>query len=136
MSQSFDSSRRAFAAHHRYESANPNDSEYDLSQSRGYTATPAKRGPNKWLKIGIPVIVVAVIGIILGIVLSTRHKSSTSNNTSTPSSTTGGNKGGGGGGNNLLGVFFTGTDGYGLPVYPSTVRYYVFIPQQSNLLQI
>ncbi len=118
---SFDSGTRPLAAHHRYESANQNESEYDLSQNRGYAASgPVKRGSNKWIKIGIPVVVVAVIVVVLGIVLSTRHHGHSK--TSTPSG------GGGGGGKDQL--FYTTTDAYGLPVYPSTVR--AFLKYQTD----
>lgn len=116
MPQSFDSSTRPInTRHYRYESASANDHEFD-------SYTPQKRNPSgtsKWLKIGLPVAVVLIaVGVVVGVLVSRHHKSSTSST----GGSGGGNGGGGGGGGNNLGVFYTTTDAYGLPVYPSTVR--------------
>ena len=119
MPQSFDSSTRPInTRHYRYESASANDHEFE-------TYNPQKRSPdrtNKWLKIGLPVLIVLIaVGVVVGVLVSRHHdKSSTSSNGGSGGS--GGGSGGGGGSNNI-GIFYTTTDAYGLPVYPSTVRH-------------
>ena len=129
MSQSFDSGTRPInARHYRYESASAHDHEFD-------TFTPQKKQPrsiSKWLKIGLPILVVLIaIGVVVGVVVSKHHNKSSTSSTSSG----GGGGGGGGGGSNNLGVFYTATDGYGLPVYPSTVRRPPLVVHLTSLIE-
>lgn len=100
------------------------------NESSGYiTPMPVKKGTSKWIKVGIPVAVVAVIiAAVVGGVVGSRHHSSSS------SVAGGASSGGGSSGDQAsaasaaasvkkaIGVFPTGTDSqYLLPLYPSTV---------------
>lgn len=127
---SFDSGR-PINSHYRYESGT-HDGQFNTTaaQTYGYD-TPAqtsrKGGSSrgKWLKIGIPVLIVLIIaGVVAGVVIS-KHNDNNSKTSSTGGGGSGnGTSGGGngGGGSKNLGIFFTATDAYGLPVYPTTVR--------------
>jgi hypothetical protein len=94
------------------------------NKSSGYIASgPTKGSKRNWLKIGIPVAILVIVGAVLGGVLGSRaHKTNSSsggNNTSN-----GGNDNGNGNNpvKNGLGRFPTSTDPfYGMPIYPSTV---------------
>ena len=89
-----------------------NDSEYDVSPRYAQKRT----GASPWIKFGIPVLVVVVIGAVVGGVLGSRHHSNNSTSTSPSASGTATQSGVVG-----VGLFYTATDGYGLPVYPSSV---------------
>lgn len=90
------------------------------NESTGYItpqASAAKKTSN-WIKYGIPVAIVAIVGIVVGVVLGTRssHNSSSSGASSSAAATSAI------GAKNALGIFPTGTDSlYMLPLYPSTV---------------
>lgn len=119
MSHSFDSGQRPLNSHYRYESASVNDYDYEApAQPRFTTRKPA--GKSKWLKIGVPVaLVIAIIAGVVVAVVVTRHKNASTSSTSSGGS---GSSGSGSPGQNDLNVkFYTKTDAYGLPVYPTTV---------------
>jgi hypothetical protein len=87
------------------------------NESSGYiTPQPAKKGANKWIKIGIPVLILAIIAAVVGgIVGSHEHKSSTSGSSAAAASAAASAK-------QELGVFATATNSfYMVPIYPSTV---------------
>jgi hypothetical protein len=99
------------------------------SQSTGYItpAMPQKKPLSKWIKIGVPVVVLAIIAAVVGGVVGSR-KSGNDGSSSSSSS------GGGGSGSpaaassavsakNEFGRFATATNSYYMvPIYPSTVR--------------
>lgn len=95
------------------------------SKSSGYIASGAAKRPKRnWLKIGIPVAILVIVGAVLGGVLGSRA----SKNNASSSGGNNGNSGGSGNGNSDGGVknglarFPTSTDSlYGMPIYPSTV---------------
>jgi hypothetical protein len=126
MPRSIDSGIRPL--HHRYESAQMNDSEYDLPNRYGdtykqtaYNAKGQRSGLSPWIKFGIPVLVLVIIGGVVGAVIATRHKDS--NDSANPSQSSGSKESGKpANGNGPVGLFFTSTDAFGLPVYPKTVR--------------
>ena len=94
------------------------------NESTGYiTPQPAKkRSISNWIKIGVPVLAVVVVGAVLGGVLGSRSKGSVKS-AGTGGAAAGSNSGGGGGktGN---GRYATATNSlYLVPLYPSTVRY-------------
>ena len=89
--------------------------------------TAPKKGISNWIKFGVPVAVVVIVGAVLGGVLGSRahnnnKKSSTSSSgdTSSPSGEAAASSAAVV--KNAVGVFPTGTDSqYLLPLYPSTV---------------
>lgn len=126
MPQSFDSGR-PINSHYRYESASMNDHEYEYGDGPGQGFTPVTKRPSggtsKWLKYGLPSLLLLIVaGAVAGIVI---HKHSSDSSTSSSGGGNGTTSGGGSGGGTSagdLGVFYTATDAYGLPVYPTTVR--------------
>lgn len=101
------------------------------SKSSGYIASgPAKQGKRTWLKIGIPLVILVIVGAVLGGVLGSRASKKNS-------SSSGDNSNGSGGSNsnpvkNGLARFPTSTDSfYGMPIYPSTVSPLCFIPASN-----
>lgn len=124
MPQSFDSGR-PINSHYRYESASMNDHEYEYGSGPGQGFTPVTKragGTSKWLKYGLPSLLLLIVaGAVAGIVI---HKHSSDSSTSSSGGSNGTSSGGGGGGTSAgdLGVFYTATDAYGQPVYPTTVR--------------
>jgi len=95
------------------------------NESTGYITPQQSAGKktSNWLKYGIPVAILAAIGLIVGVVLGTRssHNSPSSGASSSAAATSAiGVK-------NELGIFPTGTDSlYMLPLYPSTVSAHTF----------
>ncbi|KIM66348.1 hypothetical protein SCLCIDRAFT_1211588 [Scleroderma citrinum Foug A] len=95
------------------------------NESTGYITPQQSAGKktSSWLKYGIPVAILAAVGLIVGVVLGTRssHNSSSSAASSSAAATSAiGVK-------NELGIFPTGTDSlYMLPLYPSTTNTAVF----------
>lgn len=99
--------------------------------SSGYIATgPPKKGVSNWVKFGIPVAVIVIVGAVLGGVLGSRA----SKHDSSSSSSSSGNTSGGSPNpssvisvKNDVGRFATATDSdYFMPVYPSTVSSFQF----------
>ena len=95
----------------------------------GYTAPPPpeKKRISNWIKIGIPVAIIVIAAAVVGGIFGARRASKSS---------------GGGGGNqdpaaaassaasvkSAVGRYATGTNSkYMVPVYPSTVRWFLFL---------
>lgn len=96
--------------------------------STGYiTPQPApKKGLSKWIKIGVPLLVLATIAAVIGGVLGSRAKKSVGTNSSNGSST--GSSTGEAAASSVasvkleIGRFATATDSeFMMPIYPSTV---------------
>ncbi|KAF7299657.1 hypothetical protein HMN09_00971100 [Mycena chlorophos] len=102
------------------------------SEARGNTSgyiTPAarnKRGVSNWVKFGLPVLAIVVIGAVLGGVLGSRHHNSSDN---AASSGSGGSSGSAVSvapsaavsAKDAIGIFPTATNSfYMMPIYPST----------------
>lgn len=102
-----------------------NDPKFNEST---FYSPPKKRGVSPWIKFGLPVLVLVVIGAVVGGVLGTRNKNKDGSN----GSGSGGSSGLGNGSppsaseavsaKEAIGVFPTTTDAYQLPVYPSTTN--------------
>ena len=96
------------------------------SKSSGYIAsgaTPAKGSKRNWLKIGIPIAILVIVGAVVGGVLGSRTKK---NNSSGGNNSDNNNNNGNGNSNNGpkngLARLPTSTDPfYGMPIYPSSV---------------
>lgn len=112
-----------------YNSIGSNQSPYGsgdpyYNESSGYiTPHPAKKRTSNWIKIGIPVLVLVIIGAVVGGVLGSRSKSQ--NNVRTSSA------GGAAAASSAasvklsIGRFATATNSeYMIPIYPSTVSGY------------
>ncbi|KAF9508914.1 hypothetical protein BS47DRAFT_1332487 [Hydnum rufescens UP504] len=114
MSRSIDSGQRPLT-HGTYQPTHMNDSEYDVS-----ARSPQKRsGVSPWIKFGVPLLVIAIIGGVVGGVVASRHsKKGSSTSSTSPSASSGATQSG----IVAAGLFYTATDGYGLPVYPSTTN--------------
>ena len=97
------------------------------SESTGYITpmpSPKKGGISKWIKFGIPALVVVIVGAVVGGVFGSRSSNDNSSASSSDSSSSSSNSGSGGGKSaQELGRFATTTNAeWQLPVYPSTVR--------------
>lgn len=92
------------------------------TKSSGYMASgtgAAKSSKKNWLKFGVPIAILVIVGAVVGGVLGSRSKKSNSSNSSGDNNGNGGSNGGTKGG---LGRFPTSTDSfYGMPIYPSSV---------------
>jgi hypothetical protein len=88
------------------------------NQSTGYVASaPPKRRTSKWIKLGIPIALLLIAGVVVGVVLGIRSSKNKSSSAS-------GNGANAGVGANEIGRFPVSTDtNYFMPVYPSTVRF-------------
>lgn len=96
------------------------------SKSSGYIASgPVKRSKSNWLKIGVPIAILVIVGAVVGGILGSR--AGKKNNTNSPggnnsNDNSNGNDNSDGGVKNGLARFPTSTDPfYGMPIYPSTV---------------
>jgi len=111
-------------AHNPYGSGDP---YYNGSTGAlGNTPEKKKRGVSPWIKFGIPVLILVIIGVVVGGVVCSRKSS---NDAATSNS---------GGGNNpaaessaasvknAVGRFATGTDSMMVPIYPATTNTAVF----------
>jgi hypothetical protein len=82
------------------------------------------RRVSPWIKFGIPVATLVVIGVIVGAVVGTRHHHSSHGSTSSASSPSGSKAAASSAisAKNQIGIFPTATNSfYELPLYPSTV---------------
>jgi hypothetical protein len=100
------------------------------SKTSGYvasSATPPRSSKRNWLKFGIPIALVVIVGAVLGGVLGSR-KSNKSNNNSSGDNNNGNNNGNPTSGpKNGLNRLPTSTDPfYGMPIYPSSVSLFLF----------
>jgi hypothetical protein len=105
------------------------------AESTGYISpqqTPAKKGLSPWIKFGVPVLVLVIIGAVVGGVVGSRSSKDGDSGSSSSSSNGGGGGGGSGKDNSAassiasaktaVGRYATATNSfYQVPVYPSTV---------------
>lgn len=125
-------SYNALGGNHSPSPYNSGDPYYN--ESSGFiTPSPAKKGTSNWIKFGIPVAIIVIVGAVVGGVLGSR-------------SSHGGSGGGGGkaAGNAessaasvkaQLGRYATATNSdYLMPIYPSTVRIFSTISSQTILM--
>ena len=98
------------------------------NKASGYIASGGAKQPKRnWLKIGIPIAILVVVGAVLGGVLGSRAKKN-SNSSGGSNGSNGNGNSNGGGVKNGLGRFPTSTDSfYGMPIYPSTVSLVPFL---------
>lgn len=93
------------------------DPYYNASTGYITPSQPPKKKVSNWIKFGVPIAVLVIVGAVLGGVLGSRA----SKNSSASSAATSAIQA-----KNAIGIFPTGTDSlYMLPLYPATVR----IPQ-------
>ena len=88
------------------------------NSSTGYITPqqPQKKTVSNWIKFGVPVGILVIVGAILGGVLGSRASKNSS--TTSAAAVTSAIQA-----KNAIGVFPTGTDSlYMLPLYPATVR--------------
>jgi hypothetical protein len=112
-----------------YNSVGTNQSPYGsgdpyYNESSGFiTPHPAKKRTSNWIKIGVPVLILVIIGAVLGGVLGSRSNSNSSNG---GTSSAGGEAAASSAASIKLdiGRFATATDSeYMIPIYPSTVSH-------------
>lgn len=123
MSHSYDSGQRPLTNVNYQAANNPyNSGEGFYGESSGFLPpTSRKKRTSPWIKFGIPLLIIIAAGAILGGIFGSRasHKNGGTDNTlSNPSdpaaaSSAVANK-------QKIGVFPTGTDSYGLPIYPTS----------------
>lgn len=93
--------------------------------SRNHYAIPKKKGVSKWIKIGIPVLLVVIVGAAVGAYFGLRNKSNANANTNGDKQGSGNGNGNNNGGSSINledSRLAISTDTWLLPVYPSTVR--------------
>lgn len=91
------------------------------NESSGYiTPQASKKGVSKWIKIGVPVLVLVIAGAVVGGILGSRSsKSSSSANSAAAAASSAVSA------KNEIGIFPTATDSeFMMPIYPATVRLY------------
>ena len=102
------------------------------NESSGYiTPMPVKKKTSPWLKFGVPVAILVIIGVVVGAVVGTKEHSSSSKTSSNAAANGADDSSPSGQAaaassaaavKEAIGVFPTGTDSlYLLPLYPSTV---------------
>jgi hypothetical protein len=87
------------------------------NESSGYiTPQNTKKGPSKWIKFGVPFLILAIIGGVVGGVLGSRnHKGSPAAASAAAASSAASVK-------QEIGIFATATNSfYQVPIYPATV---------------
>jgi hypothetical protein len=108
-------------AHNPYGSGDP----YYNGSTSAFGSTPEKKktGTSPWVKCGIPILILVIIGAVIGAVIGSRKSSNT---TTTSSSSSGSGspaaESSAASVKNALGRFATATDSMGVPIYPTTVR--------------
>ncbi|KAF8528268.1 heparinase II/III family protein [Gautieria morchelliformis] len=90
----------------------------------GYLPPPAKkRGLSPWIKFGVPVLLLVIVGAVVGGVLGSRnHNKNASTSSSSSGNSNPADASSAVSAKNALGVFPVSTDSYELPVYPSTTN--------------
>jgi hypothetical protein len=85
------------------------------NESSGYiTPKPSKKGTSKWIKIGIPVLILAIAAGVVGGILGSRNHKSPPGSAAAASSAASVKQ--------EIGIFATATNSlYMIPIYPSTV---------------
>lgn len=95
------------------------------NKSSGYIASgPAKRQKNNWLRIGIPIAILVIVGAVVGGVLGSRASKKNNGDSSGGNNSNGGNSNGNGNNPVINGLarLPSSTDPvYGMPIYPSSV---------------
>lgn len=99
------------------------DPYYNTSTGFITPQQPPKKQVSNWIKFGIPVAVLIIVGAVLGGVLGSRASKNASNNNASSAATSAIQE------KNAIGIFPTGTDSqYMLPLYPATVRILHVLP--------
>lgn len=98
------------------------------NESSGFiTPHPAKKRTSNWIKIGVPVLILVIIGAVVGGVLGSRSHKSSNNNNGGSSGSSGSQSGESAASSAVsvkldVGRFATATNSaYMMPIYPSTV---------------
>lgn len=93
------------------------------NESSGYITPPApKKGVSKWIKVGIPVLILLIAGAVVGGIFGSRHHSSASSSTSAASAAAAASSVASV--QQAVGLFPTATDSeFMMPIYPATVSY-------------
>lgn len=123
---SYDSGQLPLSDVHYRATYNPNtpyqsgDPYYNES---GYYPPPArKKGLSPWVKFGVPVLLLIIIGAVVGGVVGSRaNKNAAASSASSAGSASPAAASSAVSAKNAIGVFPISTDSYELPVYPSTV---------------
>jgi hypothetical protein len=131
---SYDSGQRPLTSV-QYSQAPYQDQYYNSSNAYLTRPPPPKKGLSKWVKFGIPLIIIVIIAAVVGAIFAVRaHNNSTaaaaSGASASGSGSGSGAKGsgsGGSGGQTDIGIFPTATDSYFLPVYPSTTNAALYV---------
>ncbi|KAL5534002.1 hypothetical protein ACEPAG_462 [Sanghuangporus baumii] len=127
MASSFDSGQRPLT-HVRYQSANANpygSGDPYYNQSSGFLPPQKpKKGISPWIKFGIPVAILVIVGVVVGAVVGTRNNDNdnraSSNDPSAAASSAVSAK-------SEVGRFAVQTDSeFMMPIYPSTTNTAVF----------
>jgi len=95
------------------------------NESTGFiTPHPAKKGVSNWIKIGVPVLILVIVGAVVGGVVGSRHHSSSSSSSAAAASSAASSAASA---KKQLGIFATATDSeYMMPIYPSTTNTALF----------
>ncbi|KII94278.1 hypothetical protein PLICRDRAFT_100953 [Plicaturopsis crispa FD-325 SS-3] len=92
------------------------------NESQGFISPPAKRGISPWIKFGVPVLILVIIGAVVGGVVGSRKHN---NDTAAASSSASGSAAASAAASaqKAIGVFATSTNSdFMMPVYPSTTN--------------
>lgn len=118
---SFDSGQRPLT-HVRYQSANSTpygSGDPYYNQSSGFLPPQKpKKNISPWIKFGVPVAILVIVGVVVGVVVGTRKSSSSSGSAASASAAASSAVEA----KTSVGVFAVSTNAeWMLPVYPSTV---------------
>ena len=107
------------------------------NKSSGYIASgPAKQQKKNWLKIGIPIALLVIIGAVVGGVLGSRASKKNNADSTGNAGSNGGNSNGNGNNpvKNGLARLPSSTDPvYGVPIYPSSVSFLCYPPSNVGI---
>lgn len=91
------------------------------NESGSYPSPSKKKGLSPWLKFGVPVLLLVVVGAVVGGVVGSRSHNKNASITSLGGASNPAAASSAVSAKNAIGIFPTSTDSYELPVYPSTV---------------
>ncbi|PBK74963.1 hypothetical protein ARMSODRAFT_906138 [Armillaria solidipes] len=103
----------------------------DASDSAAGLVTPPKKGISNWIKFGVPVAILVIVGAVLGGVLGSRAANKNNNNGGSGGSSSGASSGGNApadpsaaaSAEQAIGIYATATNSYYMvPLYPSTTN--------------